>query len=108
MNHRLMRERLAAALATRPGWAQVPGEDHHFRHADAGVHLMVYGTEISLVFARLGDRSQERAVSASFRYSPSLALASILDVADAIVAVRLMKKAAAATEHQQLAGRMSG
>lgn len=88
MNHRTMRQRVAEQLADRVGWQPHPEQDHHFRHLETGVHILVYGTEINVTFGPFAGVRYDRAVAASFKYFPSLALASALEVADALVSAR--------------------
>ena len=90
MNHRHIAGQLAAALADRPGWER--HLEHHFRHRDTGVHLMVYGLEITVVFGKIEGGLHDKAVSASTRYYPKLGLAAALEVAEALVFQRTVQR----------------
>jgi hypothetical protein len=108
MNHHQMQDKLAERLAGRDGWEQHPKQPYHFRHVDAGVHIMVYATTVAVVFGPLEGQKFDKSVNASFTHFPALALDSMLEVAEALVAVRTAKRRAEAVEQQLLAGRMSG
>lgn len=89
MMHREVQEKVAAALVGQPGWQRPPRQDHHFEHPATDVHVLIYNTQIIVTFGRVGHRHSEvKSVVASTRYYPSLAIASSLEVARALVAVR--------------------
>jgi hypothetical protein len=85
MNHRDVRKAVADRLLGQPGWEQHPEQDHHFRHLLAGVHVMIYGAEVSVTFGTHDKSSYDKAVGAKTTYFPSLAIASVLEVAEALV-----------------------
>jgi hypothetical protein len=85
VNHQEVTLRLAAALNSEPGWER--RLEHHFRHLATGVDLTVYETEVAVIFGPIGDR-HSRTVSAGTNYFPADAVASVLEVARALVATR--------------------
>jgi hypothetical protein len=90
VNHRDVAGQLAAGLEGQAGWER--HLEHHFRHRDAGVHLMVYGAEVTVVFGRLEGLLHDKAVSASTRYYPKLGTAAALEVAEALVLKRMLEQ----------------
>lgn len=91
MNLRELTAALAAALDGEPGWQQ--RKDHQFSHTATGVHIMVYGQELSVVFGPLQGQSWDKALAAKTTYTPTLALESTLEVARALVAARTPRRA---------------
>ncbi len=90
-------ERIARGLADEPGWDRLAGPQR-FRHAATGVYIVVYGSEVAVVFGRDEVLRQEKAVCAKLAYYPGLAIASALEVARALVAQRLAAAADIAAE----------
>lgn len=88
MNQQEAERRVVAQLMQQPGWGKHPVHPFHYRHEAAGVHVMIYPTELSVVFGAPG-RQYDKAVSASTRHFPALAIASVVDVAHALVEVAL-------------------
>jgi hypothetical protein len=85
VNHRRVQQLVADHLLDRPGWERHPEQEFHFRHRDAGVHVMIYGSEVSVVFTPRDPGGRDRAVGASTRFFPQLSIDSALEVADALV-----------------------
>ncbi len=92
MNHKQVRAQLVKELGARPGWQQHPEQDHHFRHAETGVHILIYANELSVTFGPLPGQRYDKAVGAKTTHFPSLAIAAVLEVADALVEVRRLTK----------------
>jgi hypothetical protein len=92
MNHKTIRQKLVKELAERPGWQQHPEQDHHFRHAETDVHILIYTTELLVAFGALPGQRYDKAVGAKTTHFPSLAIAAVLEVADALVEVRRLTK----------------
>jgi hypothetical protein len=90
MNHLMITERVAKELATRSGWERHPGQDHHFWHRRTNVHILVYAGELVLTFGDLPGRHDDKAVGAKTKHFPTLAITSVLEVADALVVTRLV------------------
>lgn len=90
MNHKQVREAIASRLLTQPGWEQHPEHDHHFRHPPSGVHVLVYGQQVSVTFGRKQGSRYDKAVAASTRYFAELSVESALEVAEALVFRRLV------------------
>lgn len=88
MNHAIVMAQLSGRLSTRAGWERHPERDHHYQHLETGVHILVYLDSVAVTFGRSGDHHLDRAVSASTRFYPLLAICSILEVADALVCGR--------------------
>jgi hypothetical protein len=88
VNHREVRDRLAEQLLSQPGWAQHSEHDHHFIHVFTGVHVIVYPTEITVLFGAVEGQRYDKAVGASTRYHPSISIISVLEVAAALVTAR--------------------
>lgn len=93
MNHRLVRDRVRQELAGRPGWEQHPYQDHHFRHLEADVHILIYDKELTVTFGPMPEGRYDKAVGSKTTYFASLAVASVLEVADALVFTRLARRA---------------
>jgi len=89
MNHQLLRSLVTAGLAGQPGWERHPDYDNRFRHAGTGVQIIIYRNELTVTFGKIdeGDRD-DKAVAAGTAYYPRLAVASILEVAFALVRTR--------------------
>lgn len=86
MNHLDVAGAIARGLAGEPGWERhLP---HHFRHPGAGVHIMVYGQSISVVFGKFSAQRWDKAVVAGTKHTPVTGIESALEVARALVLVR--------------------
>lgn len=88
MKHSEVRDRIAGLLLDQPGWEQNPRIDHDFRHPHTGVHVLVYEAHIKITFGHLRDSNQDQAVTTSTRFFPNVAIASAVEIAEAMVAAR--------------------
>lgn len=86
MNHRQVAGKLAEQLLVDPGWDR-PLE-HHLRHSQTGVHVQVYGARVEIVFGPGPHGLYDKAVGADTVYTPSTALAALVEVARALVLAR--------------------
>ncbi len=93
MRLELVYRRLAGRVAGQPGWAQDPLLAHQLCHAATGVRIMVFRTEISVVFTNPDGGAADLAVSASTRFFPEAAIVAAAEVARALVLARTSKPA---------------
>lgn len=91
MNHRTVAAQLADELLGDKGWDR-PLE-HHLRHEGTGVHVLVYGARVEIVFGAEPGHRYDKAVGTSTTYYPSTAIAAVLEVARALVFARQMLRA---------------